>query len=134
MKTNVSNENLEKEITKSIIPGNKLFFLFLGFVIVSFLGHFIFNNHWMKISVYHLGGLGITGLFACLTAFIANRKAYNYKKVLVFSFFLPIALGLLAVIIISLKVNFFYCGGGVVLAVSIILVILYSLIRKRLDK
>jgi len=131
METNVPNKNPNGEITDSITPGRRLPFLFLGLVIIGIIAHFVFNNHWIHISGYHVGALGVTGLFAYLTAYIANRKAYNFRKVFLLTFLLPIVLGIIISIIASLQVDFFYCGGGVVLAASVILVIIYSLLKKR---
>jgi len=125
------NENQRKDLTRNFFWEKKLPFVFLGFLVISIIGHFLLNDHWTIIITNHLGGLGIIGLFAYLTGFIAKRKNYNYWKVIRISILLPIIIGLIAVIIVSLRINFIYCGGGFSLLTSLILVIIYSIIKKK---
>lgn len=125
------NKNQKKDLTSNFSWEKRLPFVFLGFLAISILVHFLLNNHWTIIITNHLGGLGIIGLLACLTRFIAKRKAYNYTKVFRLSFFLPIIFGLIAAIIISIKINFFYCGGGISLLTSLLIVLAYLIIRKK---
>jgi len=126
-----TDENRGKDLTSNFSWEKRLPFIFLGFLAISIIGYFLLSNHWTIIITNHLGGLGIIGLLAYLTGFIAKRKGYNYKKVLRLSFFLPIILGFIAVIIISMRVNFFYCGGGVSLLTSLLIIMAYLLVKKR---
>ena len=132
MSTIKSDDVQIKESTNNFSSRKKiLLVIFLGCVLISVLGHFVINNHSIIIITNHLGGIGIIGLLAYLTALIATWKGYNSKKVFLISFFLPVLLGLIAVVIISLITNYIYCGGGVSLATSFILVIIYSIIKKK---
>ena len=131
METNVPNGKPDSKNTQLFTPGFMLPLLSLILIIICVIVYFVFNNHWVQISAYHLGALGITGLFAYLAAYIATRKGYNFQNVLLFTFFLPIVLGILAVIIVSFFTDFLYCGGGVVLAGSIVLVLIYSFLKKK---
>ena len=108
----------------------RLLLLFAIFLLISVSGHFIVDDHWIKIITNHLGGLGITGLFACLASFIAKHKGYNYWKVFKISLLVPILIGLVAVLFISLKANFLYCGGGFSLLSSLLLVIIVLIMKR----
>lgn len=63
--------------------------------------------------------------------YIAKRKAYDYRKGFLLSFFLPIILGFISFLLIFFQKSFVYCGGGVVLASSVVIVIIYTLIKRR---
>ena len=126
-----TDENQRPDLTGSFSCRKRLAFIFLGLLAISIIAYFLLRNHWAIIITNHVGGLGIIGLFACLTAYIAKRKAYNYTKAFKLSFFLPIILGLITAIIFSLGKDFIYCGGGVSLLVSLIIPIVYLLINKK---
>ena len=127
-----SDDVQSKETTKDFISRKKvLLVIFTGCLLISVLGHFVIDNHSIIIITNHLGGLGIIGLFAYLTRFIAKRKGYNYIKAFKLSFFLPIIIGFLAAIIISFKIHFFYCGGGVSLLISFLLVIIVLIMKRK---
>ena len=126
-KSNVQkNETNDRRHLESKIP-----LIFLGILIISIISHLIFNYHWAEIIFNHLAGLGIVGLMACLAAFIAKKKAQNYRKAFLITFFLPIILGVIAVVLVFYLTGFKYCGGGVILAAGIVIVIYYSLVKKR---
>ena len=131
METNVLNEKPDSKNPDLLTPGFILPLLSMILILIGVIAYFVFNNNWVQISAYHLGALGITGLFAYITAYIAARKGYNFQKVFLFTFFLPIILGIITVIIVSFFTDFIYCGGGVVLAVSIVLVLIYSFLKKK---
>jgi len=105
--------------------------LFLGMLIISVAGYLVFTERWANIITNHLGGLGITGLLACLTGFIAKKKGYNHRNAFLVGLFLPIVLGCVAVVLVYFSSGFLYCGGGVILAASLVIIIIYSLFKKK---
>jgi hypothetical protein len=105
--------------------------LSLGFLVVGILGSFVAQNRWADVAFNHLGGLGIVGLMASLTAFVAGWKGRDQRTAFILGTLLPITLGVLTAGAVFFLTGFMYCGGGVVLLTSIVLVIVYSLIRRR---
>ena len=105
-------------------------YLSAGALTVSVMAHFILDYNWLKIVTNHIGGLGIAGLFACLSGFLAGRKGYDLQKTFYAALFIPVVLGIITVIIISIKFGFTYCGGGIILLASGIFAIV-SLFLKR---
>jgi hypothetical protein len=76
-------------------------------LIVGTIGSFAIENRWADAVSNHLGGLGVVGLL------------------------LPVTLGALAVFLVILLSDFVYCGGGVILLSSMLIIIGYSCLRKR---
>ncbi len=126
-----TNENQRQDLKGAYGYRKRLAFLFLAFLVISVIAYFLLRGHWTFIITNHLGGLGIIGLFACLTGYIAIRKGLNYTTAFRLSFFLPIILGLITAFIFSLGKDFIYCGGGISLLVSLIIPIIYLFINKR---
>jgi hypothetical protein len=130
VKTEEKHSDQEKRLRDDFPIEGSMPLLFLGMVIISIFGYFEFGGHWMEIITNHLGGLGVIGLFACLSGFIAKKKGHNYQKVFLLSFILPIILGFDVSFILFFLADMECCGGGVVLATSL-LAIIYSSIKPR---
>ena len=130
LKTGERHSDYEKRLSNDFPMERKMPLLFLGMLIISIVGYFEFKDHWVGVFTNHLGGLGIIGLFASLSGIIAKKKGYNYRKVFVLSFILPIILGLDVSFMLFFLAGVEYCGGGVVLAAALIAII-YSIIKYR---
>jgi hypothetical protein len=104
----------------------KVLFIFPGLLIISIIVYFTFDNLWTDFIFGHLGGLGIVGILGGFTAIIASRKGYSYWNVFLFGFIYPIIFGVFfAFVIYPLS-----CGGSVSIAVALLIVIFYSLVKK----
>jgi hypothetical protein len=74
------------------------------------------------------------GFYGCLAGAIAKKKGYNYWRAFQIGFFLPIILGGISAFLLapsgegSLTLT---CGGWVSLGAGIVVVISYSLIKKK---
>ncbi|MFC1724613.1 hypothetical protein ACFL4T_03230 [candidate division KSB1 bacterium] len=131
LKTEEKQNVQEKEPRDGFPIGSRMPLLFLGMLIISIAGNFVFRDHWVEVIINHLGGLSIVGLFACLAGFIAKKKGNDYSKAFLLGFFLPIVLGIVAFSLAFFSADMIYCGGGVVLAASLLIVIIYSFTKKR---
>jgi hypothetical protein len=125
------------QIFRKKIPGEigsletRVFLIFTVVLVIGIIGYFSFRNTLTGYIFAHVGGLGILGLLAGLSGIIARKKNYSYHNTFLFSFFLPILLGLVVVGIVFLSQGIVYCGGGVSLAVAVIILISILLFRKR---
>jgi hypothetical protein len=104
--------------------------LFLGLFIVGLSGYVVFTNLWIRYIFAHVGGLGILGLFSCWAASLAFKKGYSYLNALFLGFVLPIGLGVISVGVVYSSGGH-GCGGIVSLFFSIIVILFYSLAKKR---
>lgn len=130
--TSEEKQNVHKEKPNNTVQmESRIPLLFLGMLIISVAGYFVSSVRWVNIITNHLGGLGITGLLACLTGFIAKKKGYNHSRAFLVGLFFPIVLGFIAVVLVYFSSGFLYCGGGVILAASLVIIIIYSLIKKK---
>ena len=103
-------------------------------LIISVAGYFVFSERWVNIITNHLGGLGITGLLACLTGFIAKKKGYNYWRTFSIGFLFPIIIGAISAFMFSPESNRglpLTCGGWISLVTGIVIITLYSFIKKK---
>jgi hypothetical protein len=100
-------------------------------LIVGTIGSFAIENRWADAVSNHLGGLGVVGLLSSLAAYIAKKKGRDYRTAFVLGSLLPVTLGALAVFLVILLSDFVYCGGGVILLSSMLIIIGYSCLRKR---
>ena len=110
---------------------SRLALVFLTLLIICTIGTFTLEGRLIKAVVNHLGGLAIVGLFACLTAYVAYKKGRDQRKALVIGLLLPIILGAVTVLLVYLSTGHVYCGGGVVLLASPIIIIIYACLRKK---
>ncbi|MFC1572306.1 hypothetical protein ACFL6M_01785 [Candidatus Eisenbacteria bacterium] len=105
--------------------------LFLALLIVSTIGCFVFRDHWAEVIVFHAGGLAIVGLLASLAGFIAKKKGRDYGRAVLWSIAIPVTLGVCAVALVYVVMDFVYCGGGVILAAALIMIAVQSCLRRR---
>ena len=122
--------------TKSSFPVflKKIFIFSVVTLIFGLIGYLIFWNHWLKYIFVHIGALGILGFFACFAGSIAKRKGLNYRKAVLYGFFHPIVLGIIADYLVDPpRANGLpsSCGGIVSLAVALIVVIIYLTAKKK---
>jgi hypothetical protein len=109
----------------------KIPLLFLGMLILGTIGSFAVDDHWVEVVANHLGGLGVVGLLACLAAYIARKRGRNHRRAFVLGILPPIALGVIAVILVMTLTEHVYCGGGVILAAALAVVIGYTCLKKK---
>lgn len=122
-KQNVQNKKPGDGITLEI----RILLLFLGLLIIGVIGYFALRNLWIGSIFAHVGGLGVMGILGGLTGIIAKNKGYGYWKAFLPELILPILLGVIAVLLIPT----FSCGGSPSLGVALLIVIVYSLIKRR---
>ena len=121
-KQNVQN----KEPSNGITVESRIFLLFLGLLIIGVIGYFTLRNLAISDVFAHIGGLGIIGLLGGLAGIIAKKKGYDYWKAFIFGLFLPILVGVIAVFLTT-----FSCGGSPSLAAALLIIIIYSLIKRK---
>ena len=122
-KQNVQN----KESSNGITVESWIFLLFLGLLIIGVIGYFALRNLGINNVFAHIGGLGIVGLLGSLAGIIAKKKGYGYWKAFLFGLFLPILVGVIAVLLPQT----FSCGGSPSLAAALLIIIIYSLIKRK---
>jgi hypothetical protein len=110
---------------------NRIPLLFLGMLIMSIIGSLAVDDHWVEVVFNHLGGLGVVGLLACLAAYIAHKKGRDPRRAFVLGILPPIVLGAVVVFLVFILADVVYCGGGVILAAAITVIIGYSCIKKK---
>lgn len=112
----------------------KVFLIALGLLIVGIIGYLALYNFPVMYLFSHMGALGLIGLFGVLTGFISEKKGRSFWRAFSLNFFIPIILGLFAVILVYFMKgggNAIYCGRSVSLAADIIFVISYLIVSKR---
>ena len=125
---NVEKDKIKiKEQSSDSLRKRKLPLLFLLLLIISILLYFSTDIHWVEITFAHLGAIGIIGLLSCGAGLIAMKKGYGYWKAFLIGIFAPVILGFGAVLLIQPG----SCGGSVSLAVAILTLVTYSLLRGR---
>jgi hypothetical protein len=120
------NKKKERDSTNPLKRNIALLFLLLLFI--SSVVYFYSDIHWIEITFAHLGAFGIVGLLGCCTGLIAMKKGYGYWKAFLIGMFSPIFLGIGAVLLFQ-PVS---CGGSVSLAVAIIILVTYSLLKRKI--
>jgi FtsH-binding integral membrane protein len=112
--------------------GKQFPLIFLGMLVASVIGYFVTEGAplWRFIS-NHMGGLAIVGLLACLAAFIAKKKRRNYKRAFALTVVVPVILGGVSVVLAYAMAGFVYCGGGVILAAALVMITVFSCLRKK---
>jgi hypothetical protein len=74
-----------------------------------------------------LGGLGILGVLGSFAGLIAIKKGYIYLKAFSLGLIIPTLLGIIPVFLFKPVP----CGGSVSLAVSVLIVLYYSIAKRR---
>jgi hypothetical protein len=124
----------KREPVNNIPLESKVHLLFLGLLSISFVGYFALRKLWIGFIFGHIAALSIMGFYGCLAGAIAKKKGYSYWRAFKIGFFLPIILGGISAFLFapsgegSLPLT---CGGWVSLAAGIVVVISYSLIKKK---
>lgn len=121
----------EKGSGDRIRTENRIPLLFLGMLIVSIVGSLAVEQYWMEVVLNHMGGLGVVGLLACLAAYIAKKKGRDHRRAFVLGILPPVVLGAVAVFLVYVLADTVYCGGGVILAAAIAVIVSYSCLKKR---
>ena len=116
----------QKESSKGIRIKKRIRLLFLTIFILGTVGYFSVDEHWIEYVFAHLGGLSIIGLFGCFAGAISTKKGYGYWKAFLIVFILPIIIGTIVVIIFR-PIS---CGGSISLAVAILIVAIYSFVKR----
>jgi len=118
---------LKRKPVNNIPLDGKVQLLFLGLLIIGVIGYFALRNLGINNVFAHIGGLGIIGLLGSLAGIIAKKKGYGYWKAFLFGLFLPILIGVIAVLLPQT----FSCGGSPSLAAALLIIIIYSLIKRK---
>jgi len=104
--------------------------LFLGLLVLGFAGYAVFASLWIRYIFAHIGGLGIIGLFGCWAGTIAKKKGHNYWKAFFVGLMAPSILGIISVGVVY-ALGGHGCGGIVSLFIAIVVILFYSLSKKR---
>jgi lipopolysaccharide export LptBFGC system permease protein LptF len=115
----------KKEPSNAIPIERRIPLFFLVMLIICTVSYFSLDTHWVENIFAHLGGLSIMGLLGCSAGTIAKKKGYGYWKAVLLVLFLPIILGIIAVSLFR-PIS---CGGSISLAVAVLIVIIYSLVK-----
>ena len=116
----------QKESGTGIRMEKRILLIFLATLIICTVCYLSIDEQWVEYVFAHLGGLSIIGLFGCFAGAISKKKGYDYWKAFLIVFFLPMIIGTIAVFLFRP----IPCGGSVSLAVAILLVIIYSLVKR----
>jgi hypothetical protein len=106
----------KREPVNNIPLESKLQLLFLGLLSISFVGYFALRKLWIGFIFGHIAALSIMGFYGCLAGAIAKILGGISAFLLA-----PSGEG-------SLTLT---CGGWVSLGAGIVVVISYSLIKKK---
>ncbi|MEW6411908.1 MAG: hypothetical protein AB1483_05475 [Candidatus Zixiibacteriota bacterium] len=82
----------------------------------------------------HVGAVGVVGLLGVAMGFIAKKKGRDFITAFLLGWLVPIVLGVAAVFAVCLvggPGTPIYCGGSVSLAVSVLMIVVYSLLRRK---
>lgn len=109
----------------------RLALLFVVLLIICAIATLVFEERLVEAVANHLGALAIVGLLACLTAYIAYKKGRDQRRAFILSMLLPVILGAIAVGLVFLSTELVYCGGGVVLLASLIIIAVYACMRRK---
>ena len=113
-----------------------MIWLSLVLIVIGFGGGYVLGDGRLEFVLYHLGGLGATGLLACASAAIAKRKGYGYWRAWLIALFLPLVLGFITAYLAppgNQGIKPGACGGSVSLGVGIILIVVWSIMKQRKD-
>ena len=113
------------------IKTGRLALLFLALLIICAIATFSVEGRLAKAVANHLGGLAVVGLLTCLTTYIAYKKGRDQRRAFILGMLLPIVLGAAAALLVFLLTGYIYCGGGVVLLASLIVMAVFACLRKR---
>lgn len=116
----------EKNRSKSRLP-----LFFLGLLLISVIAYFASRHLWIHLIFAHLGGTSIVGLFACLAASMARKKNYSYRNAFLASLILPVVAGFIVVLVLFPPDPTLACGGSATLIVALLIVIVYSFLKKK---
>lgn len=121
----------DKELRNRILMERRIPLVLLAMLILSTIGHYVFQDRLAQFIVHHVGGLAVVGLLASLASFIAKKKGRDYRRAFALSVALPYTLGAIAVIVVYFSAHIVYCGGGIILAAALAMIITYSCLRKK---
>jgi hypothetical protein len=128
-------QNVQKAESGNNIPlESKVHLLFLGLLSISFIGYFVFQKLWIGFVFAHIAALSIIGFYGCLAGTLAKKKGYYYWRAFQIGFFVPIVLGGISAFLLVPSVERslpLTCGGWISLASGIVVVIYYSLVKKK---
>lgn len=103
-------------------------------LVIGVAGYFTLRGHWLFYGFAHTGAVGLIGLFGIAAGSIARIKGRDYNLAFWLGFLTPVVLGIAAVLVVRFAGGPgtpFYCGGSVSLAAAVLILISYSVVRKR---
>lgn len=106
----------KKESSDDFLKKRNVPLIFLLLLIVSIVGYFYTDSHWVEFIFAHLGGLFIIGLMGYFSGFIAMKKGYRSRNALLIGIIYPIVFGFIAAFLFE-PIS---CGGSVSLGVAVL--------------
>ena len=111
---------------------NRVMLLGVTLLVLGGVAYLAVRQYWIGPILAHAGAFGLLIILSGVIALIAKKKGYGYGRVLFYGMVLPMLIGLLAVLFFYLRQGVVYCGGSVVLGVSILLIIFTALLPRKL--
>ena len=115
-------------------PGSQLQLVFLGLLSISFIGYFVFREHWLGYVFGLTAAVSIVGFYGCLAGAIAHKKRRSYARAFRIGFFVPMLLGVISAFLLApwgdgrLPLT---CGGWATLAAGLVVVITYLFVTRK---
>lgn len=101
------------------------FRIFSGIFFSGLIGYFTVGSSWLRYIFAHLGALAIIGLVAWWGGKMAQKKGYGFKMAFWWVFLLPIVLGIIGVLMVTVFGGG-GCGGVISLFTMIVMVVIYK--------
>ena len=122
-----------KEDGKAELIEKRMLLISISLFITGSIGYFSINRDlWVFYLFAHTGALGVLGLFGSLAGTLARRKFRGFWTAFSLGCLLPIISGIVAVLIFRIGVDgHLYCGGSVSLAVALLVIVFYTLVRNK---
>ena len=128
--TDAERPRPEEETFRGVRVEIKLLLIVIVLVGIGVAGYFIFRNLWIRYVFAHLGGLGVMVPFGFWAGAVARKKGYSFWPAFFMGFLLPVILGILTTILFHLSGGR-GCGGIVSIAVALIVIIVYYMVKKK---
>jgi len=130
--TDIKKQKPGEKPSHKVTVQNRLLLISVVIIILGIVGYFIFRNFWIAYIFAHLGGLGVMVPFGCWAGWVAKKKGYGFWLAYSLGFLLPVILGILTTFWVHLTGGG-GCGGIVSIAVALIVVIGYYLVKDKLE-
>ncbi len=112
----------------------RILVVLLCLFVVGVAGWIVLRGQMVGYIFAHVGAFGVVGLLGVAAGYIAKKKGRDFIKAFMLGLLVPIVLGVAAVFAVCLfqgPGTPIYCGGSVSLAVSVLMIIGYLLMKRK---